>query len=128
MVASLGTVHADDYTYPYLVFANSNGTQTTVSVNQLEIKFSNGQLVAINADGTQTLDLASLASMAFSKTGELTDAIEDLDGSAVRNEKSATYYDMSGRRAYRSNGASRLKRGVYVVRQADGSITKVTVQ
>lgn len=65
----LGAAMADDYTYPYLRFVDSEGTQTTVSVNELEITFSEGQLVAKNSDGTATIPLASLAMMQFSETG-----------------------------------------------------------
>lgn len=63
---------ADDYTYPYLIFTDAAGSQTTLSVASLEITFVDGQLVATNGDGTTTLTLADLASMQFSATGELT--------------------------------------------------------
>ena len=74
MVVALGpsALLADDYTYPYLIFTDAAGAQTTVSVASLEITFADGQLVATNGDGTTTLTLADLASMAFSETGEVT--------------------------------------------------------
>ncbi|MCR4994222.1 MAG: Ig-like domain-containing protein [Bacteroidales bacterium] len=69
VVLSIGLSMADDYTYPYLVFTDSDGDETTVSVDDLEITFSDGQLVATNGDGSITLTLSTLASMAFSTTG-----------------------------------------------------------
>ena len=63
---------ADDYTFPYLVFTDAAGAQTTVSVASLEITFADGQLMASNGDGTTTLTLSELASMAFSQTGNIT--------------------------------------------------------
>lgn len=72
MALGPSTLLADDYTYPYLIFTDAAGAQTTLSVASLEITFADGQLVATNGDGTTTLTLADLASMAFSATGELT--------------------------------------------------------
>ena len=62
---------AQDYAYPFLVFTDADGAQTTVSVASLEITFADGQLVAANGDGTTQLTLSELASMAFSQTGEI---------------------------------------------------------
>lgn len=69
LTAHWSAAMADDYTYPYLVFVNGEGAQTTVSVNELEITFSNGQLVAKNSDGTTSVDLATLTMMQFTETG-----------------------------------------------------------
>ncbi len=72
IAACFSTATADDYTLPYLVFTDSEGTQTVVSVAELEITFSDGKLVAKNADGSTSIDLAALATMQFAETGEVT--------------------------------------------------------
>lgn len=77
VVIGLPTLLADDYVYPYLVFTVSDGTQTTLGVSSLEITFSDGQLVATNADGTAKLNLADLVSMQFSEDGELSTIKKD---------------------------------------------------
>lgn len=69
LAASFGGAMADDFTYPFLVLVDSEGSQTTVSVNELEITFSDGQLVAKNSDGTTSIALATLAMMQFTETG-----------------------------------------------------------
>lgn len=71
-VLSIVPAWADDYVFPYLIFSDAEGTQTTVSVAELEMTFANGQLVAKNGDGTTSISLATLASMAFSKDGTVT--------------------------------------------------------
>lgn len=69
MAIGLGSVQADDFDYPYLLFTSIDGTQTTLSVTELEMTFLEGKLVAVNGDGTTTLSLDDLASMQFSTTG-----------------------------------------------------------
>lgn len=81
---------AQDYTYPYLIFTAADGTQTTLSVTSLEMTFADGRLVATNGDGTTKLTLADLASMTFSKTGELSpvDPIKAESGLALAGDGS----------------------------------------
>ena len=127
--AAFGVVSmAEDYTYPYLVFTNSSGTQTVVAVDELEIAFSNGQLVATNSEGTQTmLTLAELASMRFSTA--MPTGIQSLNSQpSTLSPESSTFYDLSGRTAIRKNGNAPVRKGVYVVRKADGSTTKIAVK
>ena len=45
---TLGTLQAQAYDYPYLVFQNTEGTTAVLAVEQLSITISNGQLVATN--------------------------------------------------------------------------------
>ena len=122
------TAYAEDYTYPYMVFTNSSGTQTVVAVDQLEITFADGNLVATNNTGTQTqLSLSDLASMHFTKESELPTGIRAMLPEEF-NRKSATFYDLSGRRALLKGDSAPMRKGVYVVRKADGSTSKITVK
>ena len=118
---------AEDYTFPYLVFTGNDGTQTAVAVDELEITFSNGQLVATSKAGAQTtLSLADLASMHFSKEADPT-GIQSAELSTVNNQMS-TFYDLSGRQALRKNDSTPVRKGVYIVRKSDGSTSKVMVR
>lgn len=63
---------AKAYEYPYLVFLNSEGGTTAVSVESLNIAISNGKLIVTNADGTQTFSLSELSKMYFSQNADLT--------------------------------------------------------
>lgn len=121
VIFSMGLVIAEDYAYPYLLLKNTDGTKTAVAVNQLEITFSNGQLVAKNADGTQTAMLTDLATMEFSGT---TTGIEQAPVESAAPVEAV--YDLSGRRAYKSQG--QLRQGTYIVRRTDGSTSKIVVK
>ena len=80
VAVGISTMWADDYTYPYLIFSASDGTQTTVSVSALEITFADGQLVAKNGDGTTTLTLADLATMTFAETATVSPVTPEKQG------------------------------------------------
>lgn len=69
---TLGTLQAQAYDYPYLVFRNTEGTTTVIAVESLSITISDGQLVATNADGTQSFALADLSKMYFTQQADLT--------------------------------------------------------
>lgn len=72
VAACATTTLADEYKYPYLIVTASDGTETTLNAAALEITFTDGKLVATNADGTTQLTLADLATMFFSETGSVT--------------------------------------------------------
>ena len=69
---TLGTLQAQAYDYPYLVFQNTEGRTTVIAVESLSITISDGQLVATNADGTQSFALADLSKMYFTQQADLT--------------------------------------------------------
>ncbi len=61
--------------YPYLVFTNTAGTTTAMSVSSLTMTVSGSSLQVTNSNGTETFTLTDLASMQFSADGTTT-AIE----------------------------------------------------
>lgn len=69
---TISFLSAKAYKYPYLVFLNSEGGTTAVSVESLNITISNGKLIITNADGTQTFSLSELSKMYFSQDADLT--------------------------------------------------------
>lgn len=104
--------------YKSLVFQTSDGT-TAVDLSSLVLTVADGKLVAANASGTQTFDLATLSKMYFS-TEEATGVKSvTTDGKA----SPLLVYDLSGRKvgSYTSLEAAKsvLRQGVYVVRQND---------
>jgi len=117
VVASLG-VQADDYAYPYLAFQASDGTVTTVSVESLTMTVSNGQLVAVNSNGTQTYTLSDLSAMYF--TTEVSDGVNDIK---VEISDDDEVYDLQGRKMTRDQ----MRHGIYVIKTQSGT-RKVTVK
>ena len=114
-----------DYEYPYLILTTSSGTQMALAVDGLEMTFENGQLVAKNANGSSAITLAALAAMQFSQTNDgVTDAVDSTQ--TVGREGSETLYDLCGRRAYRQGTA--VRKGLYVVRKANGETSKILVK
>ena len=72
--------------YPYLVFTNTAGTTTVMSVTSLTITVSGSSLQVTNSDGTETFTLSDLASMQFSVDGSTT-AIEEVPSDKVPSDK-----------------------------------------
>jgi len=120
---------ADDYEYPYLIFTNSDGSQAAMNVDQLEITFSDGKLVATNGSESKSLTLADLAKMQFSTTNEgiTEEIVTGIDSESIISTQPKEIYDISGRRAYRQSG-SQVRRGVYIVRDANGKTSKIAVK
>ena len=56
--------------YAYLVFTNTEGTKTALSVTDLKMTVNGAQLDVMNADGTVQFTLTELAAMQFSVDGE----------------------------------------------------------
>ena len=119
-------VKAGDFTYNYLVMADNEGQRTPLNVNGLELKFSDGMLMAVNADGTYTFQLASLASMYFSET---TTSITEAD--KANSHSSFEVFTLSGlcrgSFADMSDIKGSLPAGIYVVRQ-NGKTTKIALK
>lgn len=111
---------ADDFTYPYLLFTDNEGTQTTVGVTELEITFSDGQLMAKNGDGTISFPLATLTSMTFSETSTTTKVETpriDTTTSAVEVFTVAGIHVGSFDSEQQAKAA--LKRGLYVIKSKE---------
>lgn len=122
LTCAAGTAHADDYTYPYLVLVSDDGTQTPLAVEQLELTFSDGLLVAKNAAGTQSFTLSQLRKMAFSDSPGVVDAINTIDAQSA-NDGPADIYTVSGIHAgtfeHVGDAQAALPKGIYIVKQKD---------
>lgn len=122
---------AEGTTYPYLVFSDTQGNNVSVSVSDLVITISNGQLIASNSTGTQTFSLADLASMQFSSSSDGTVNIAKLVGSKEASLGSSLLFDLSGRRLRNAKSqvtSSSKQKGVYILRTPDGRTSKIMVK
>ena len=66
----LTALEAEDYTY--LTIQNADGSTSTVSLSALTLNISNGQLVATNAETSQSYTLSSLDRMYFAASPDVT--------------------------------------------------------
>ena len=118
---------ADDYTYHYLVMTDSQGSQTAIAVDNLEITFSEGKLLAVNADGTTTLSLPDLAMMEFAESAETSTGIDEVNTSILP----VTVYSLSGMEMGTFTNVKEAQRqlpqGVYVAKK-DGQTAKFCVK
>lgn len=64
------TILAKAGEYGYLVFTNTSGTTTALTVSNLSATVSGSSLVVTNDEGTVNFTLTELASMQFSTTAE----------------------------------------------------------
>lgn len=118
-------LQATDYNFPYLILTTGSGSQVALAVDGLEMTFEDGKLVAKNTNGSTSLTLADLTSMQFSQTnGGIVDGISA--ATAAGTGGSETFYDLSGRRAYRQG--STVRKGIYVMRKANGETSKILVK
>ena len=124
--AILPSTAAHAYEYPYLTFEQSDGTQTTVSVEQLVLTISGENLLITNNDGSQTLPLSELSRMFFATSG--TTAISDTPISA--NEEVEVYTVSGVHMGHFDNIAAArqsLPHGIYILKTQQ-STQKITIQ
>lgn len=121
-VVCAGIAQAADY--PYLVFTNTVGTQTALTVSNMTLTVKGSKLTVTNAEGTQAFTLTDLAAMQFSTDGNVAAVENVLDG-----EKAVEVYSVTGVSlgSYGSlyEAAGVLPMGAYVIKQGGKSQTVV---
>lgn len=111
------TVQAGDYTY--LAFRSNDGTEISLSVSNLKITFSNGQLVAVNSETNQTFSLSDLYKMYFTNSA-ITNIEEVLPTDFDSEVEIFTTSGVSKGRYDNLNQARQtLTKGVYIVKQSE---------
>lgn len=117
---------ANAYEYPYLTFEQADGTLQTVSVESLVLTFTDGKLIATNADGTLSLPLTDLSKMFFSTSGTTGITAEELNA-----DEEVEVYSASGilMGKYDNLEAARqsLHRGIYIIK-TNQSTKKITIK
>jgi hypothetical protein len=106
---------ASAYDYPYLVFQNSDFTETAVSVESLTLSISGDQIIATNNDGTQSFTLSNLNKMEFSTT--TTNVTEN---TTDESDPHVEIYNLTGIHLGGfdniDSATSSLQRGIYIVK------------
>ncbi len=110
--------------YPYLVFTNTAGTTTAMSVSSLTMTVSGSSLQVTNSDGTETFALTDLASMQFSANGSTT-AIENV----LEADRAVEVFSVTGAQigSFGSliEAVHGLNAGAYVIKQGVNTQTVV---
>ena len=111
--------------YPYLVFTNTAGTTTALTVSNMTLSVNGSELTVTNSEGTQAFTLTDLAAMQFrTESGEWAAVENVLDG-----EKSVDVYSVTGvglgSFSNLHEAAGVLPTGAYVIRQGGKSQTVV---
>ena len=120
------TSRAADAEYQYLVFTMTDGTATAVTAANLNISFSDDNLIATSGDEIlATLPLTSLAKMEFSTENPTPTGIQSISVDKLITDDSVTIYDMNGRLIPRS---TQLTKGVYIVKTATGKTIKTYIK
>jgi len=73
-------VYAADNTSMYLVFTTSDGTQTRLATEGLQLTTANGNLTATNGEGTTTFALTDLTKMVFDESADDSELVADVNG------------------------------------------------
>ena len=111
------SVQAGDY--DYLAFRSNDGTEISLSVSNLKITFSNGQLVAVNSETNQTFSLSDLNKMYFTNSA-ITNIEEVLPTDLDTEVEIFTTSGVSKGRYNNLNQARQtLSKGVYIVKQSE---------
>lgn len=110
--------------YPYLVFTNTAGTTTSLSVSNMTLTVNGSELTVTNSDGTQAFTLTDLAAMQFSTDGNVAAVENVLDG-----EKAVEVYSVTGvglgSFSNLHEAAGVLPTGAYVIKQGNNTQTIV---
>ena len=111
-------------TYNYLVFTNTEGTNTAFSVKDLTLKVEGSDLLITNAEGTVSMLLTAMKSMQFSEDGTVS-AVENI----LNADTPVQVFSVSGTSlgVYGSlmEAAQTLNAGAYVI--SNGSVTQIIV-
>ena len=108
-------VWADDFTYNYLIFTQSDGTVQSVSVNNLQITFADGVMKAVSDDATVTITLSDLAKMAFAETAT---GITNLTDDPITNgQHDAHWYTIDGQRVSKPT-----QKGLYLMKKGNKTV------
>lgn len=122
LMAVVCSLMAEAADYPYLVFTNTSGTHTSLSVAAMTLSVNGSELTVTNAAGTQCFTLTDLASMQFSKDGNVTSIEHILNGDAPVEVYSVTGVGY-GTFSSMQEAAMDLPSGAYVVKQGGESQT-----
>lgn len=112
--------------YSLMKFTGTDGEVSYLSVENLEIVFDNGMMIASSNGGSVEFPLADIASMEFSNDSATVIEINSL------TEGEVDVYSIDGKPFGKFDSASialeNLPAGIYVMNKKDGSTIKITVK
>lgn len=124
LLAVCTTMMAHASTYNYLVFTNTEGTNTIFNVKNLTLNVEGSDLLITNAEGTVSMLLTAMKSMQFSEDGTVS-AVENI----LNADTPVQVFSVSGTSlgVYGSlmEAAQTLNAGAYVI--SNGSVTQTIV-
>lgn len=124
LLAVCTTMMAHASTYNFLVFTNTEGTNTIFNVKDLTLKVEGSDLLITNAEGTVSMLLTAMKSMQFSEDGTVS-AVENI----LNADTPVQVFSVSGTSlgVYSSlmEAAQTLNAGAYVI--SNGSVTQTIV-
>lgn len=127
LTATVLTMSAHAYDYPYLTFQNSDGTQTSVSVESLSITVNDGNLVCTNSDGTTNISIAELSKMFFSTDGTPT----GISAVSTKTSGDVEIYTLTGISLGKfqslSQAKDNLNSGIYLIKSDTGT-SKIAIR
>ena len=119
----LSAITASAGDYKFLILEDNDGTTYSMNATGLTLTFSDGNLVS--SDGT-VIPLNSLVKMYFSEASGISTI------PSTTNDDHVTVYSIAGILAGTYNdmttAMSSLTKGLYIIKQKDGSIIKYTVK
>lgn len=126
LLVCAGMVQAEEYAY--LVFTNTEGTKTALSVTNLTMTVNGAQLDVTNAEGTVNFTLTDLAAMQFSVDGEsLPEGIDNV----LNADAPVTVYAINGMALGSFNSmlqaVQQVGKGTYLIVQS-GKSQKLVVR
>lgn len=110
--------------YPYLVYTNTAGTTTVMSVSSLTMTVSGSSLQVTNSDGTETFALTDLSNMQFSADGSTTAIEQVLEADLPVEIFSVTGVQLGSFGSLRE-AVQELNAGAYVIKQGVNTQTVV---
>ena len=116
VLLAAGVLLAKAGEYGYLVFTNTSGTTTALTVSNLSATVSGSTLVVTNDDGTVNFTLTDLAAMQFSMDGSATALENVINGNEAVSVYSITGVSM-GNFSSMLQAAESLPVGAYVIKQ-----------
>lgn len=111
-------------TYNYLVFTNTEGTNTIFNVKNLTLKVEGSDLLITNAEGTVSMLLTAMKSMQFSEDGTVS-AVENILNADTPVQVLSVSGTSLGVYGSLMEAAQTLNAGAYVI--SDGSVTQTIV-
>jgi len=124
VLLAAGVLLAKAGEYGYLVFTNTSGTTTALTVSNLSATVSGSTLVVTNDDGTVNFTLTDLAAMQFSIDGSTTALENVINGNEAVSVFSITGVSM-GNFSSMLQAAESLPVGAYVIKQGVNTQTMV---